>query len=165
MGISLYAVSFSPDGSNIAVGFRDSSKVDVLSGKDLSHQYSPDTSGVTKGGFISVCWSSDGKFLYAGRGWSPFFIRKWSNGGKRGWGWGQGFKDLPAGDYDINHILPLKEGGVVFCTSNPAFGVFDANDKKTVYKGPSIAEYKGSYKEFLISHDGNTLQFGYEIHG
>ena len=163
-------VSFSPDGSSIAVGFKDSSNVDVLSGKDLSHQYSPDTSGITKGGvtkgrFISVCWSSDGKFLYAGKNWSPFFIRKWSNGGRSGWTWGPGFKDLPIGDYDINHILPLKEGGVVFCTSNPAFGVFDAKDKKIFYKGPSIAEYRGSYKEFLISHDGNTLQFGYEILG
>ena len=159
------AVSFSPDGSTIAVGFKDSSKVDVLSGKDLSHQYSPDTGGVTRGGFISVCWSSDGKFLYGGKAWSPTFIRKWSNGGRRGWQWGRGFKDLPIGDYDINHILPLKEGGVVFCTSNPSFGVFGANDKKTINKGPSIAEYRGSYKEFLMSHDGNTLQFVYEILG
>ena len=143
------SVSFSPDGSSIAVGFRDSSKVDVLSGKDLSHQYSPDTSGVTKGGFISVCWSSDGKFLYAGKSWAPIFIRKWSNRGRGD------FKDLAAGDYDINHILPLKQGGVAFCSSNPSFGVFDANDNKTVYKGPSIAEYRGGSKGFLISHDGN----------
>jgi WD40 repeat protein len=151
--------SFSPDGSSIAVGFRDSPKLDVLSGKDLSHQYSPDTRGVPKGNFISVCWSSDGKFLYAGRGRAPFFIRKWSDRGRGG------FKDLPAGDYDINHMLPLKDGGVVFCTFNPAFGVFDANDKKTIDKGPSIAEYRGGSKGFLISDDGNTLQFNYEIMG
>jgi WD40 repeat protein len=159
------AVSFSPDGSSIAVGFTDSYKVDVLSGKDLSHQYSPDTGGVTGGRFISVCWSSDGKFLYAGKTWSPTFIRKWSDGGKRGWRWGRGFKDLPTGDYDINHILPLKEGSIVFCSSNPSFGIFGASDKKTINKGPWIAEYRGSYKEFLMSHDGNTLQFGYEILG
>jgi len=159
------AVSFSPDGSNIVVGFGDSSKVDVLSGRDLSYQYSPDTSGVAKGGFISVCWSSDGEFLYAGKTWSPVFIRKWSKEGKRGWGWGNGYKDLPVGDYDINHILPRKEGGVIFCSSHPAFWVFDENDKKTIYKNPSIAEYRGSYKEFLISQDGNTIQFGYEILG
>ena len=160
------SVQFSPDGSSIAVGFRDSSKVDVLAGKDLSHQYSPDTGAVTMGGFISVCWSWDGKFLYAGKGGgSPFFIRKWSDGGRRGWHWGRGFKDLPVGNYDVNHVLALKEGGVVFCTSNPSFGVFGANDKKTINKGPSIAEYRGSYKEFLMSHDGNTLQFGYEILG
>jgi WD40 repeat protein len=153
------SVSFSPDGTSIAVGFRDSSKLDVLSGKDLSHKYSPDSSGVTRGGFLSVSWSLDGKFLYAGKVGAPFFIRKWSGRGRGG------FKDLPAGDYDISHILPLKDGGVVFCTYSPAFGIFDANDKKTIYKGPFIAEYRGGYKGFLISHDGNTLQFSYEILG
>ncbi|HUL20045.1 MAG TPA: caspase family protein [Thermodesulfobacteriota bacterium] len=164
-GSKPFGVSFSPDGSNIAVGFGDSSKVDVLSGKDLSRQYSPDTSGVTKGGFISVCWSTDGKFLYAGKTWSPVFIRRWARGGKRGWGWGPGYKDLPTGEYDINDVLPLKEGGVVFCTSNPSFGAFGPKGQQTLNKGPSIAEYRGSYKEFLISQDGSTLQFGYEILG
>ena len=76
-----------------------------------------------------------------------------------------GFKDLRTGNYDIIHILPLKDGGIVFCTLNPAFGVFDANDKKTIYKGPSIAEYRAGYKGFLISRDGNTLQFSYELMG
>jgi len=169
------SVSFSPDGTSIAVGFRDSSKLDVLSGKDLSHRYSPDSSGITRGGlsdinrrglsgitqggFLSVSWSLDGKFLYAGKVRAPVFIRKWSGGGRGG------FKDLPAGDYDIHQILPLKDGGVVFCTYNAAFGIFDANDKRTIYKSPPIAEYRGGYKGFLISHDGNTLQFGYEILG
>jgi WD40 repeat protein len=150
--------SFSPDGSSIAILYRELPTVDVLSGKDLSHQYSPDTSGI-KRGFFSVCWSSDGKFLYASQLGHPFPIRKWSDRGKGG------FKDLPAGDYNVNHILPLKDGGVVFCTYNPAFVIFDANDKKTIYKGPSIAEYRGGDKGFLISHDGNTLQFSYEILG
>ena len=153
--------SFSPDGSSIAVLYRELPElptVDVLSGKDLSHQYSPDTSGI-KRGFFPVCWSSDGKFLYAGKIGGPFFIRKWSDRGRGG------FKDLPAGDYEVNQILPLKDGGIVFCTYNPAFGVFDANDKKTIYKGPSIAEYRGGHKGFLISHDGNTLQFSYEARG
>jgi WD40 repeat protein len=151
------SVNFSPDGSSIAVGFGDSSKLDVLSGKDLSRQYSPDSSGITRGGFLSVSWSMDGKFLYAGKIRAPVFIRKWSHRGR-----GR-FKDLPAGDYAISHILPLKDGGVVYCTYNPAFGIFDTNDKKTIHKGPSIAEYRGGYKGFLISHDGTTLRFSYEI--
>ena len=152
------SVHFSPDGTSIAVGFRDSPKLDVLSEKDLSHQYSPDSSGI-KNGFYSVCWSSDGKFLYGSQIRTPKSIRKWSDRGRGG------FKDLPAGDYEANQILPLKDGGIVFCTYNPAFGVFDANDKKTIYIGPSIAEYRGGRQGFLISHDGNTLQFSYEIGG
>ena len=158
-------VSFSPDSSGIAVGFRDSSNVNVLSGKDLSLLYSPDTSGVSRGAFVSTNWSLDGKFLYAGKTFSPFFVRKWSNGGKRGWGMLHAFKDLPAGNYDINQIRPLKGGGIVFSTIHPAFGVIDGSDKTTFHQSASIAEYRGGYKEFRLSPDGMTLGFTYETPG
>jgi WD40 repeat protein len=158
-------VSFSPDGSRIAVGFFDSIKVDVLSGKDLSHQYSPDISGFTPGIIFSVCWSSDGKFLYAGKSWSPNVIRKWSEGGKPGLKWGRGFKDLPTVAHDIKQVIPLKEGGVAFCTANPSFGVIGADDKQTIHKGPSIAEFRSGHKKFLLSSDGQAFQFSYELYG
>ena len=76
------SVRFSPDGSNIAVTFYDlpllSTKLEVLSGKDLSNQYSPDTRGLAKGMLRPVSWSLDGKFLYAGKGSrAPYVVRKW----------------------------------------------------------------------------------------
>ena len=53
-----WGVSFSPDGSSIAVTFFDdpmlNTKLDVLSGKDLSHQYSPDLKGLTRGFLVPV---------------------------------------------------------------------------------------------------------------
>ena len=53
-----FSVSFSPsstiDDVRIAVGYDDSTKVDVLSGKDLSYLYSPDTTGVDKWSLSSV---------------------------------------------------------------------------------------------------------------
>ena len=79
-GFSPRSVCFSPDGSKIAVSFYNlqllNGKIDVLSGKDLSHQYSPETRGFAKGFFGPICWSSDGNFLYAAKGaWTPFIIR------------------------------------------------------------------------------------------
>ncbi|MBV6343401.1 WD40 repeat domain-containing protein, partial [Candidatus Magnetobacterium casense] len=59
-------VSFSADGGKLAVGFYDSTKVDVLSGKDLSYLYSPNTKGVDNGSLSSLTWSRDGMYLYAG---------------------------------------------------------------------------------------------------
>ena len=64
-GIRPYSVSFSPDGSMIAVGFADSSKVDVLSGKDLSWLFSPDVTGFSKE-IGNVSWSWNGRYLYGG---------------------------------------------------------------------------------------------------
>ena len=57
-----FSASFSPDGSKIAVGFFDSTKVDVLSGRALRLLYSPDTRGVNRN-LARVAWSGDGRFL------------------------------------------------------------------------------------------------------
>ena len=62
-------------------------------------------------------------------------------------------------------FVPLKEGGIAFCTSYPAFGVLNASDKRIVYQNASIAEYRDGYKEFLLSPDGMTIAFTYEISG
>jgi WD40 repeat protein len=134
-------VRFSPNGSNIAVTFFDDAmlngKLDVLSGKDLSHQYSPDIRGLAKGFLGPVCWSTDGKFFYAGKGsWLPFIIRKWIEGGK-----GE-YKDFVAAEHYLTDLLPLKDGGVAFSSAYPSFGVFDANDKKILDVSPPIADYR-----------------------
>jgi WD40 repeat protein len=157
-------ISFSPDGSNIAVTFSDDTlligKFDVLSGKDLSPQYSPDVRGFAKGRFGPVCWSTDGKFLYAGKGsWFPFIIRRWSEGGKGP------YKDLGEAEHYIMGILSLKNGGVVFASAHPSVGVFDANDKRVLQITPPIADYRWSPKEFLVSKDGDKIQFFYERWG
>ena len=86
------AVRFSPDGQEIAVGFDDTTAVNVLSGKDLAFRFAPDNQGVVGNGNLgSVAWSADGLRLYAG-GINPKesdgreknfnFIRTWSDGGR-----------------------------------------------------------------------------------
>ena len=135
-------------------------KLDVLSGKDLSHQYSPDMRGFAKGFFGPVCWSTDGKFLYAGKGsWIPFIIRKWSEGGKGP------YKDFDAAEHYLTGLLPLKDGGIVFASAYPSFGVFDAKDKKVLDMTPPIADYRWAPKEFLVSKNGDRIQFCYERFG
>jgi WD40 repeat protein len=154
-------VSFSPDGSSIAVTFFDdpmlNTKLDVLSGKDLSHQYSPDTRGLAKGFLGPVCWSTDGKFLYAGKqSRLPFIIRKWSEGGKGP------HKDFDAAESRIHGLVSLKDGGIVFASAYPSFGVFDAKDKKVLHMTPPIADYRWGQKSFLVSKNGDRIQFCYE---
>jgi WD40 repeat protein len=154
-------VRFSPDGSSIAVTFFDdpmlNGKLDVLSGKDLSHQYSPNIRGLVKGYLVPVCWSPDGKILYAGKGgWAPVIIRKWSEGGKGP------YKDFDAGESGIGTLVSLKDGGIAFTSAYPSFGVFDANDKKILDVSPPIADYRWAPKDFLVSKNGDRTQFCYE---
>jgi WD40 repeat protein len=158
------SVRFSPDGSSIAVSFYDSAhfngKLDVLSGKDLSNQYSPDRSGITEGFFGPVSWSLDGKFLYGGKGgWPPYIIRKWSEGGKGL------YKDLLAAEAFLTHVLSLKDGRIVFASSGPSFGVFDSKDKKILDMTPPIADHRFGQENFLVSKNGDRIQFCYERFG
>ena len=155
-----YSISFAPDGSKIAVGFFDSVKVDVLSGKDLAYLYSPDASGIREGAVFSVAWSSDGKFLYAGKGFGgPFFIRKWTASGKGL------YKDISAANFSYMHILPLRKGGIVFSSTDPAFGVIDGSDKEVLFVVSPTADYRGSQHSFLTSDDSFEVGFSYEREG
>jgi len=154
-------VSFSPGGSSIAVTFFDdpmlNTKLDILSGKDLSHQYSSDLRGLAKGYLGHVCWSLDGKFLYAGKqSRPPFIIRKWSEGGKGP------YKDLDAAESRIHGLVALKDGGIAFASAYPSFGVVDSNDKKVIHMTPPIADYRWGKKSFLVSNNGDRVQFCYE---
>lgn len=60
-----YSARFSPGGDKVAVGFNDSTAVNVLSGQDLSLLYDLATQGVDNI-LNTVAWSQDGQTLYAG---------------------------------------------------------------------------------------------------
>ena len=59
-GARPFGIAFSPDGAQLAVGYDDTTRVDVLSGQTLAHLFSPDTSGVDNGNLGSVAWLADG---------------------------------------------------------------------------------------------------------
>ncbi|HJR05903.1 MAG TPA: caspase family protein [Pyrinomonadaceae bacterium] len=158
-----HSINFSPDGLRVAVGFEDSTKVAVLSGSDLSLLFAPDTSGVDKVNLVKVTWSADGSRLYAGGNASDsdgnYFIRIWSDGGRGA------YRDTVAATNGITHILPLRDGGVIYSAADPAFGVLDASGKRQMFSGSKIADYRDNRQGFLLSADGMGVAFSYEPHG
>ncbi|WP_447973106.1 caspase family protein [Nitrospira sp. Kam-Ns4a] len=159
-GAEPFSVRFSPDGTKIAVGFDDSTHVNVLSAKDLGLLYAPDSEGVRSGNVSSVAWSADGRRLYAGGRYhlnGSYPIRVWAEAGR-----GQA-TDLPATKNTIMDLQPLADGGVVFGTADPGFVVFDARDRRTLFRGPTTADYRG--EAVLVSHEGDAIQFDYGASG
>lgn len=157
-----YSVRFSPDGVKVAVGFFDSTAIDVLSGKGLAPLYAPEVGNVDNGNLAGVAWSLDGQFLYAAGEYQTkgiYPIRRWAEGGKGA------PVDLPASLNMILHILPLRDGGVAYGTGDPAFGLLDSSGKRILYKGSSVADYRENQGNFLISPDGSIIQFAYEPGG
>jgi WD40 repeat protein/uncharacterized caspase-like protein len=153
-----FSVSMTANGSKIAVGYENSAQVDVFSGETLQYLYSPDTSDIKKGYLNVVSWSFDGETLYAGGQYridDKHPIRKWAKQGQGQW------VDLPASSNTILRIVPLSTGGIAYGSSDPAFGIFDARDARILYRSSDILDYRDSHEKFLLSHDGATVQFGY----
>ncbi|HUT69716.1 MAG TPA: caspase family protein [Desulfatiglandales bacterium] len=163
-----WELSFSPDGTRLAVGFNLIPKVDVLEikGNTLEHAYSPDTTGVVASrgvDFRTVAWSSDGRFLYAGGGYrlkKVFQVRKWDDGGR-----GE-YMDLPIPvELHLFQLLSLRAGGVAFCGQDGSFGTINNRDEAIFLSPKAIPTYVGNYHGFLLSPDGSAIQFAYERRG
>jgi len=151
-----FSVSMTSDGSKIAVGYENAAQVDVFSGTDLQFLYSPDTSEARNGHFNAASWSADGDTLYAGgqyRRTQTHLIRKWTKQGQGRW------TDLPASSNTILRIIPLGTGGIAYAASDPAFGVFDTRDTRSLFKDSGIPDYRDSHEQFFVSADGATIQF------
>ncbi len=161
-GSDPWGVAFSPDSSQVAVGFADSSKVAVLSGQDLSFRFAPDTTPVTNGSLFSVAWSADGSRLYAGgtywRNGPP--VRVWTNGGRGP------ASILLAAAQTIMSLVPLQNGGVAFGAADPAYGVIDAQGRRMFFQGPTIADFRSMFSgAWRLSPDAKAIEYGYEPWG
>jgi WD40 repeat protein len=157
-----WAARFSPDGTKIAVGYDDSTKVDVLSGDTLAPLYRADTSGAVNGNMSSVTWSADGTLLYAGGSAdssvrSP--IRRWSDGGR-----GR-YVDVSAASDAILDLTPLPSGGIVYSAADPAWGVLDASPKLVHYEAGQTPDYRDNQAGFLADTTGSSVRFGYKDRG
>ena len=157
-----FSAIFSSDSRRVAVGYADAARVDVLSGRDLDFLFSPDTTGIDNGTLGQVGWSADGRFLHAGGRWNSggtIPIRRWSNGGRGD------ISDLATASDTITGIYPLPDGGMVFSTIDPVFGVFAADGSEVFRRIPFNANYRDNILGFLISHDGMQVRFGFEYRG
>jgi len=161
-----YSVRFSPDGREIAVGFADSTVVNVISGKDLAFRFTPNMQGVDIGGLSSVAWSADGRRLYAGGKYKEQIDGIWKNLIRTWSDRGQGdFEDIQASDRTIMDLHPRQGGGIFFGAGDPAFGAIDDKGNALYTQNPMIGDYRDNHAGFQISPDGAVIRFGYEYGG
>lgn len=150
-----FTVRFNPDGSKVAVGFNDSIQVQILSAKDLNPLYDIDTQGVSNRNLGIVVWSVDGQTLLAsGKGKNIFLWSKAGKGQRQQW---------VASTNAIIDIQPLQNGKIVIAAQDPLWGVFTQEGKEIIQQKHDLADFRGS--EILLSNQGDTVQFGYELFG
>jgi WD40 repeat protein len=156
-----YAARFSPDGRRIAIGFDDSTVVQVLDAKTLKEVARPSTVGVDNGDLALVAWSADGRFLVAGG--------QWDRGGKRPvrrWrmnAWSK-YSDVPAANNTVMDLVALPGGGLLFAAADPAWGVLNAAGQIQSRQDGVIADLRGP-DQLRLSADARRVRFGYQWPG
>jgi WD40 repeat protein len=163
-GLQPFSAVFSPTGDKIALGFQDSTSVNVLDGHNLAFLYAPDTMGIENGNLMAVAWSQDGNSLYAGgryddgSGINP--VLHWSQAGQGN------YTKWQASLTTIMDIHSLKNGDIVYGAQDPTFAILDNVGSKIVERKANLADFRGIFLgHFAISHDGTIIQFGFELRG
>lgn len=160
-----YDARFSPDGQRIAVGFDDTPAVNVLDGDSLALRFAPDTAGA--GASLGrVAWSRDGNTLFAAGmagkqldGQWQRYIRRWAEGGAGA------ASDWPVAGNTIMDLAALPGGRLAFGSSDPAWGVVNAQGQRMLFHAPAVADFRDNQSGFTLSPDGARVRFGYESFG
>jgi WD40 repeat protein len=153
-------VRISPDGATLAVSYSDVHKIDVISARDLSYLYSPDTTGVT-GVIPIVQWSRDGALLFCGGGWRDardrVMMRRWLDRGKGT------YSDVTTGQSRITDIVPLPGNTVAIGTYAGQIATVDDSNKMRTFGSVSRPDFRDN--TLYVSSDGATIGFGFQREG
>lgn len=120
-------VRFSPDGRSIAVGFYDTTAVNVVSSTDLSLRYAADTQGIEGGNLMTLAWSTDGETLYGGGRYiigDTIPLVSWSSAGQGA------SRRQNVSTNTLTDLRPLADGRVVYGAQDPVWGVLSSNGEK-----------------------------------
>lgn len=150
-----FSVAFSPDGTQLAVGFTDTPAVTVLDGETLSLLGAPNLTGVDNGNLASVAFAADGSLLAAGRWVSdrgcPVRRFKPSDFVE--------YKDYDTGKSAVVTLCPLPDGGLAYGTVAPRWGVLRPDGSFGMTRSPAIRDYRTSAKNFLVDRTGETIAY------
>ena len=151
-----YSAAFSPDSSQIAVGFDDANEAVVLSAANLTELFKATGTGLPSGGVAAVAWSKDGRFLLAAGPRLDFpgmrYVRRWSNGGRGA------FVDITTGTTGyIQGVQGLADGRTLFCYQDH-LGVIKADGKLAWTQGLGGLDLRSGRGPLRISRNGDTVQ-------
>jgi WD40 repeat protein len=156
-----YSVAIDPTGRRIAIGYDDTTTVDLYDARDLRRLGPADTRGIDNNNLFAVAWSRDGAKLYAGgmyythRGDDyPRPLRPFSSDGSRA-----GPDIAVAG----NTILSLAACGdsMAFGSYEPTFGVVRPDGTAATLGRARIADMRTKVGDaFTVSADGTRVRFG-----
>ncbi|MYL84032.1 hypothetical protein GTA51_12915 [Desulfovibrio aerotolerans] len=154
-GARPFSLAFSPDGSQLAVGFTDTAAVAVLDGETLGLLGAPNLAGVDNGNLASVAFAADGSLLAGGR-WvtdrgCPIRSFKPSDFVQ--------YRDLDTGKSAVVTLCPLPDGGLAYGTVAPRWGVLRPDGSFGMTRSPAIQDFRSSVRTFYLDRTGETVAY------
>ena len=151
------SVAVDPTGQRLAVGFNDTTAVEIYDAATLRRVGVADTAGANRN-FASLAWSRDGTRLLGGG--STFdqanrrLIRSWTRDGQRIG------SDVAVADNTIMSLTPCGEA-IAFGAQDPIFGLLRADGTAvTLGRGRSVDMRGKLGTSFAVSDDGKRVRFG-----
>jgi len=150
-----FSLAFSPDNTQLAVGFTDSTAVTVLDAESLALLGAANPTGVDNGNLASVAFAADGTLLAGGR-WvtdrgCPVRRFKPSDYVQ--------YRDMDTGKSAVVTLCPLPDGGVAYGTVAPRWGVLRPDGSFGMTRSPAIQDYRSSVRNFYIDRTGETIAY------
>lgn len=156
-----YGIAFSQEGDRLAIGYEDTTGVDVLDSHTLAPLHEADTQGIDNT-LHAVAWGEGGTLLAAGRyqdGTGTVPVLAWAEGGRGP------RRTLPAGRDTVMSLLPLAGGDVIVAAQGPWLGRLAPDGAPRWTAPPLIGDFRGQRRTFAAAHDGSAVAFGFEPSG
>jgi WD40 repeat protein len=155
------SVAVDPRGQLLAVGFYDTSTVNLYDAATLAFRAVADAKGID-GDISSVVWSRDGTRLFAGGRYSAQFNGKRKNPLVTFDRAGQRVGDpLPLADNTIQNLQACG-GGVAVAAGGPSFGLVGQNTDVTLWKASVAPDMHGKSDadNLTIAPNAKQVRFG-----
>jgi WD40 repeat protein len=157
-----YGIVFSPEGARLAVGYEDTTQVDLLDANTLASLQQPDLAGISNGELSKVAGSRDGTTLFAaGRYGSAGnrLVLAWEAGGAGA------RRALPAGLNTVMSLVPLPDGDLLVASTDPWLARLAPDGTPRWRHGPPAADFRNQRDRLSASADGTSIGFGFQVFG
>ena len=153
-----FGLAFSPDGQTVAAGASNQGSIDLLDAKTLkSKKVLSPTQASSSRSLSVVAWSADGKRVFGAGTWAnekgQFTICGWSGGGL-----GEPSCTPVAGN-TITALQATPDGGLLYASADPAWGVLGADERPLLTVGNSLMDFRNLRSRFRLASDGSALAF------
>lgn len=151
-------MAFSPDGTRIALGYTDSTAIDLLDSSTLEPVGGADVGGIGNGHFGALAFTPDGRLAAAGAyrdgdGQRLLVLWKGAGTGPR--------TEIPVARSMVSCLVVTPDGRVLIAAADPRLAAYDADGREVWAQAMPPADFRAQESEFMVSADARRVAFGF----